>query len=299
MSTDRGNVLAVDTEGLTKRYGDTVAISNVSLSVPAGSVFGLVGPNGAGKTTLLSVLAGLRKPTSGSIRLGETRVGVLPDTPRFDGWLTGSEVIRLAAELAGADAGPEATAAVLATAGLTEAAHRATKGYSRGMLQRLGLAAAVVGDPGLLLLDEPAAALDPAGRREVLDLVSRLRGAATVVFSSHILDDVQEVCDSIGILRRGEMVYQGSLDGLLAGKIGLTYVVELRSGHAAVARSLRSQEWVRSLLESNGGRLIIEVRDGEAAERNLVPVLAASGHPVVSVTPQRTSLEQVFLEVTR
>ncbi|RPI26484.1 MAG: ABC transporter ATP-binding protein, partial [Actinobacteria bacterium] len=222
----------VETQALTKRYGETVAVSDVSLSVPAGSVFGLVGPNGAGKTTLLSLLAGLRRPSSGSIRLEGSRVGVLPDTPRFDGWLTGAEVVRLAAELVGADTGPEATAATLASAGLTDAADRPTKGYSRGMLQRLGLAAAVIGDPALLLLDEPAAALDPAGRREVLDLVDRLRGSATVIFSSHILDDVAEVCDTIAILRRGALVYQGSLEGLLAGKVGVGYEIALRSGHA-------------------------------------------------------------------
>jgi ABC-2 type transport system ATP-binding protein len=133
----------------------------------------------------------------------------------------------------------------------------------------------------------------------VLDLVARLRGSATVIFSSHILDDVAEVCDTIGILRRGELVYQGSLDGLLAGKVGIGYEVTLRSGHAVVARSLRTQDWVKGVLEGDGGRLVVEVSDVDQAERSLIPLLAASGHPVISVTPQRTSLEQVFLEVTR
>ena len=291
--------MAVRTTDLTKSYGAVTALSHVGLDVPTGSVFGLVGPNGAGKTTLLSILAGLRRATSGSIAIEADSVGVLPDTPRFDGWLTGAEVLQLAAALDGTALDRAATEEALASAGLADAGDRATKGYSRGMLQRLGLAAAVVGSPRLLLLDEPAAALDPAGRREVLDLVRRLRGSATVIFSSHILDDVQEVCDTIGILRRGELVYQGSLEGLLAGKVGLTYVVELRSGHTATARALQSQEWVSSVIEGSGGRLVVEVSDQEAAERNLVPVLAAAGQPVVSVTPQRTSLEEVFLEVTR
>jgi ABC-2 type transport system ATP-binding protein len=291
--------MAVRTTNLTKTYGAVDALVGVDLDVPTGSVYGLVGPNGAGKTTLLSILAGLRKATGGSIAVDGGGVGVLPDTPRFDGWLTGAEVLQLAATLTGVDLDDAATAAALASAGLTDAADRPTKSYSRGMLQRLGLAATVVGSPALLLLDEPAAALDPAGRREVLDLIDRLRGTATVVFSSHILDDVQEVCDTIGVLRRGELVYQGSLDGLLAGKVGVGYAVELRSGHSATARALVGQDWVASVAERDGGRLLIEVTDQAAAERHLVPLLAATGHPVVSVTPHRTSLEQVFLEVTR
>lgn len=290
---------AVSTSGVTKRYGPVTALDAVDLTVPAGSIYGLVGPNGAGKTTLLGILAGLRRPTSGTSTISARTVGVLPDTPQYDGWLTGREVVELSRRLADNGTPPAAVDEVLGTAGLAEAADRRVKGYSRGMLQRLGLAAAVVNQPELLLFDEPAAALDPAGRREVLNLVSALRGRSTVLFSSHILDDVQEVCDEVGILRRGELVYQGSLTGLLAGRTGNQYVVHLRSGHAPVARAIRNEPWVDEVKEIDGGRLVVSVHDLEEAERSLVPLLAAAGHPVVSVMPRATSLEDVFLEVTR
>jgi len=180
------------------------------LRVPSGSVYGLVGPNGAGKTTLLGVLAGLRKPTSGTIEIGVPRakVAVLPDTPQFDSWLTGREVIDLARSLTDPLVPSSRVDEVLEHAGLADAAGRTVGGYSRGMLQRLGVASTVVAYPTLLMLDEPSSALDPAGRREVLDLVARLRGEATVIFSSHILGDVQEVCDTVGILRRGSCCFR-------------------------------------------------------------------------------------------
>jgi ABC-type multidrug transport system ATPase subunit len=152
-----------------------------------------------------------------SIHIGVTRrrTALLPDTSQFEPWLTGREVVALARRLVAPDEPEESLDGVLRDAGLAEAASRRVCGYSRGMLQRLGLAATVVGRPELLLLDEPASALDPAGRREVLDLISRLRGHATVVLSSHILADVQEVCDAVGILRAGRLLYQGPLETLL------------------------------------------------------------------------------------
>lgn len=290
---------AIRTSALTKRYKDVVALDKVDLVVPAGTVYGLVGPNGAGKTTMLGILAGLRRPTDGSMHLSSGQLAVLPDTPQFDRWLTGREVVELSRTLADNGTPPSAVDEVLATAGLADASHRAVKGYSRGMLQRLGLAAAVVADPDILLLDEPAAALDPAGRREVLDLITALKGRATVLFSSHILDDVQEVCDEIGILRRGELVYQGPLDGLLSRHGTKGYTVRLRSGAAEVARRLEGEPWVRSSTAESDERLTILVSDMAAAESRLVGVLSDAGHPVVSVSPGGTTLEDVFLEVTR
>ncbi|MEA3511448.1 MAG: ABC transporter ATP-binding protein, partial [Actinomycetota bacterium] len=204
----------VEVSGITKRYGNTVALDAVDLSVRQGSVFGLVGPNGAGKTTLLGILAGLRKPTDGAFTVSARRLAVLPDTPKFDPWMTAREVVELSMNLAMAAHGPDA---ILERTGLLDVAGRRVGGFSRGMLQRLGLAAAVAGDPDLLLFDEPAAALDPVGRREVLDMVGDLRGNSTIVFSSHILDDVQQVCDAIGILNEGRLVYHGTLEELVRG----------------------------------------------------------------------------------
>ncbi|HKD96784.1 MAG TPA: ABC transporter ATP-binding protein [Micromonosporaceae bacterium] len=290
--------MTVSTTGLTKRYGDHTALDGVDLSVATGSVYGLVGPNGAGKTTLLALLAGLRRPTSGAIGLDVPRnhVAVLPDTPQFDPWLTGREVVALAADLVGA---PEARVGpALDDAGLADAAGRRVGGYSRGMLQRLGLAATIVGDPALLLLDEPASALDPAGRREVLDLIGRLRGRATVILSSHILADVQEVCDTVGILRAGRLLYQGSLDDLLVGHAVPAYRVVIRMPAPDVAGALHECAWVTSVTESGPGLLHVGVRSLTDAEAGLAGVLDRCGARVVSMAPEAPDLEDVFLELT-
>jgi ABC-2 type transport system ATP-binding protein len=290
--------MIVETSALVKRYGAHAALDGVDLSVPAGSVYGLVGPNGAGKTTLLGILAGLRRPTSGSIRLDvdRHRIATLPDTPQFDPWLTGREVVELAARLA-APAPAGRVDEVLAQAGLTDAAARRVGGYSRGMLQRLGLAATMVGEPSLLLLDEPASALDPAGRREVLDLIARLRGRATVVFSSHILADVQEVCDRIGILRDGRLLFQGGLEQLLVGRATPAYRLRLRGGADLAEALLRRQQWVTSVQSDSAG-LIVSVRTLDEAETHLAGVLAEAGAKVISLGPREAELEDVFLELT-
>lgn len=293
------NTPLVSTNALTKRYGDVVALDRVDLVVRPGTVYGLIGPNGAGKTTMLGILAGLREASGGSVAIGATSVAVLPDTPQFDVWLTGREVVELSRTLLGNIVPESAVDRVLGVAGLAHDADRKVSGYSRGMLQRLGLAATIVNEPDLLLLDEPAAALDPAGRREVLDVVSGMKGRSTVLFSSHILDDVQEVCDDIGMLRRGEMVYQGSLDGLL-GRYGVSgFGVGLRSGADDVRAALLRETWVTSVEVGPNKTLSIAVSDIAEGERRLVQILADSGHPVVFVTNSAQSLEQVFLEVTR
>ena len=292
--------MIVRTIGLGKRFGAHVALDAVDLAVPDGSVYGLVGPNGAGKTTLLALLAGLRRPTSGEVRIGVERshMAVLPDTPQFDPWLTGREVVALAAALVAPDLPASRVDDVLRDAGLKEAAGRPVGGYSRGMLQRVGLAATVVGDPSLLLLDEPASALDPAGRREVLDLIEQLRGHATVVLSSHMLADVQEVCDTVGILRSGKLLYQGPLESLLVGRAVPAYRVHLREPVAPVVTALDGEDWVTGLEPTGDGWLRVSVRSLAEAESQLAKVLAGCGARVVSLAPQAADLEDVFLELT-
>ncbi len=290
----------VTTTALTKRYDGHLALETVDLDVPNGSVYGLVGPNGAGKTTLLAVLAGLRRPSAGTVHLGVSRerIALLPDTPQFEPWLTGREVIDLARGLVAPAASDQAVDDILRDAGLSEAASRKVGGYSRGMLQRLGIAATVVGQPELLLLDEPASALDPAGRREVLDLIRQLRGQATVVLSSHILADVQEVCDTVGILRAGRLLYQGPLEMLLVGRAVPTYRIHVRAPAEPVARSLRLADWVTAAEVTGNDQLRVTVRSLAQAEQHLVAALAASGARVVSLAPEAVDLEDVFLELT-
>jgi ABC-2 type transport system ATP-binding protein len=290
----------VTTRGLTKRYGAVTALEAVDLTVPRGSVYGLVGPNGAGKTTLLSILAGLRRASEGDVELTipRARLAVVPDTPSFEPWLTAREVVALARNLATLPADGEAVERVLATTGLEEAADRRVGGFSRGMLQRLGLGAALAVEPALLVLDEPAAALDPAGRRDVLDLVAALRGDTTVVFSSHILGDVQQVCDAIGILRHGRLLFEGTTRELLVGRAAAAFSIRLRPPAGPAVAALEAEDWVTAVERPGEDRLRVTVSSVDAAEAGLVRVLAESGVRVVAITPVEADLEHVFLELT-
>lgn len=285
----------IRSHGLSKSYGATAALAEVDLNVSRGSVYGLVGPNGAGKTTLLGVLSGLRAATAGSVEIETDRIAVLPDTPHFDPWLTAREVVDLARAL-GNNSSRDIDE-LLALTGIADAADRAVGGFSRGMLQRLGLAATLVGEPELVLLDEPCSALDPLGRREVLDLIARLRGEATVVFSSHILADVQEVCDTVGILRRGRLIFEGRLEDLLVGRAVPHYLVRLRTPLDPVIERLREVSWISQVKIMDPELIRVTTDSLGTAEAGLVAELAAAGARVVSLAPEAPSLEDVFLEV--
>ncbi len=291
---------AVRTEHLRKVYGPIVALDDVAIRVEHGSVYGLVGPNGAGKSTLLSVLAGLRRPTAGEVEIGvdRSRMSVMPDTPRFDPWLTAAEVVELARTLAAPSRSSSSVAEALGEAGLADVAQRRVGGFSRGMLQRLGIASALVSDPELLIIDEPCSALDPLGRYEVLELVSRLGRRGTVLFSSHILSDVQRVCDTVGVLREGRLMYQGPLDELLTERVSPAYLVRVRPPAEPVLTALRAEPWVRGVAEAGQDELRVEVTSIGDAERRLVRVLADVGARVVAVEPAAADLETVFLELT-
>ena len=290
----------VRTRAVRKLYGTHAALDGVDLEVREGAVYGLVGPNGSGKTTLLSILAGLRRVTSGEVELNlpRARVGLLPDTPEFEPWLTASEVVDLARNLVDPGIPRERVSEVLADAGLGDAVDRRCGGFSRGMLQRLGVAATLVSEPALLLMDEPASALDPAGRREILNLIAEQRGSRTVIFSSHILADVQEVCDTVGIMQTGRLLYQGALDTLLTGEATPTYYVRLRGGETAARAELQRAPWVTAVEVVAPGDLRISVTDLADAERELAGVLARAGARVVTIHPEEASLERTFLELT-
>ena len=291
----------ISTQGLRKVYGATVALDDVDLVVERGSVYGLVGPNGAGKSTLIGVLAGLRRPTAGSVRVDVPRqaVAVMPDTPQFEPWLTAREVVDLARALVSPALPVSRTDDALAEAGLSDVAGRRVGGFSRGMLQRLGIAATIVGDPELLVMDEPCSALDPVGRYEVLELVGRLGRERTVLFSSHILADIQRVCDTVGVLRQGRLLHQGPLEALLTERVAPAYLVRVRSELEPLVAALRAKPWVRGAATVGRGELRVEVASIAEAETGLVTVLAQVGARVVSVEPAAADLESVFLEITR
>jgi ABC-2 type transport system ATP-binding protein len=289
----------IATTAMTKVYGDTTALDSVDLAVPRGATYGLIGPNGAGKTTMLSILAGLRGPTSGEFHLGvdRRRVAVLVDTPLFEPWLTAREVVDLARSLVAPDRDAGRVDAALHEVGLTEAADRRTGGFSRGMSQRLGIATCLVGAPEVLMLDEPSSALDPAGRREVLDLIGRLAGTTTVVLSTHILADVQQVCDVVGVIDRGRLRYQGPIEDLLA-RTSSAYRLQVRGDATVLGDRLRDEPWVTEVEALGTGRLEVVTDDAARAEHELPRLVAECRMPLVAFNPA-TDLEAAFLELTR
>jgi ABC-2 type transport system ATP-binding protein len=288
------------TRGLTRDYAG-VGLFDVDLQVPRGSVYGLVGPNGAGKTTLLSIITGMRRADTGLMThsLPRSAIGVCPDVPEFDGWLTAGEVVTLAASLVSSELDPEDVTRALATTGLTQATHRRVGGFSRGMTQRLGLACAIVSHPELVILDEPTSALDPAGRAEVLDLVAGMRGRATVIFSSHILGDVQRIADHVGILREGRMIYQGPVQQLVDTYLRPRWRLRLGDEDITAAEeALRACPWAARVERVGERSLHVDAETLESGERGIPAALAACDARLVSSEPLAADLESAFLALT-
>ncbi len=289
----------VTTSGLTRDYHG-VGLFDVDLVVPRGSVYGLVGMNGAGKTTLLSLLSGLRRPDRGAIRMsiGRHKVAVCPDVSDFDDWLTAYEAVDLSRSLVAPGRGSGAVEAALTAAGLADSAGRRVGGFSRGMIQRLGLACALVGDPELLMLDEPTSAVDPAGRAEMLAQVAAMRGRRTVIFSSHILADVQRIADQVGILHGGRLLYQGGTQDLIDTYLTPSWLVRIAGETAPVVTAAACQSWVSVVEQTEPGTIRIEATSMEAGERGIPAVIAACGARLVSFELADADLESAFLALT-
>ena len=298
---------ALRTQGLAKAYGRTQALAGIDLDVPAGAVYGLIGPNGSGKTTALEILAGLRRPGAGQIRLAmpQDRVAYAPDAPEFEPWLTAAEVVDVAAGLLGRPRDQAAVADILRRVGLADAARRRVGGFSRGMRSRLGLAAAMIGGPLLLLADEPAAALDPGGRLEVLELLAGLaspdpadpEGPVTVIVSSHDLGDIERICGRIAVMARGRLVYQGGVGELLAQASPALRVV-VRPPAGTLLAALSAAPWAGSVTQVSPGELRIDVTDQDEAERRLPAVLADCGARLIEVGRAGPSLQDIFFDLT-
>jgi ABC-2 type transport system ATP-binding protein len=288
------------THGLVREYAPGAGVLGVDLAVPRDCVYGLVGPNGAGKTTLLGLLTGLRQPDRGSIDLAvpRGRLALVPDVPEFERWLTASEVVALAGSLVGTPPSAARIGDELARVGLADAADRRVGGFSRGMTQRLALAAANVGDPEVVLLDEPSSALDPAGRAAVLDLIAAWAERATVLLSSHILSDVQRVADQVGVLREGRLVYQGALQPLLDRYLQPTWRVRVRGRADALRERLIGCDWVEQVQDLGGGALLVRTRSLDDGERGLVAAAARVDARVVAIVPEEADLESAFLALT-
>ena len=290
----------IECQGLTKRYRGATALAGLDLTVEAGQVFGFLGPNGAGKTTTLRILLGLVAATSGRAWLngrrvpdptGLARVGAMIEEPAFYPWLTGRRNLDLLA-VSGArlQARGEEVAATLDRVGLTGVADRKVKGYSQGMRQRLGLAAALLRRPTLLLLDEPANGMDPAGIREFRTLLRTLAGDGTTVFlSSHLLAEVEQVCDQVAVLQAGRLVDQGPAAALATARTQVR--VEVDPADQGTALALLAPWAARP---DGPGGVMVEAADG----RRVNEVLGQEGIWAQQIVLKRPGLEETFLELT-
>jgi ABC-2 type transport system ATP-binding protein len=294
---------AVHTVKLTKTFGQVSALSELSMTVPQGEIFGFLGPNGAGKTTAVKLLLGLSAPTSGEAWVlgapagdGRTRsrIGYLPELFRYQGWLTAYEVLELHCRLAGL---PPAShkkelEKALVTVSLADRAHDRVATFSKGMQQRLGLGVALLGAPDLVFLDEPTSALDPVGRRDVRDIIRDLKGRGITVFlNSHLLSEVEQVCDRVAVVERGRVVGSGALKELLGGTGVRLRVGGLGQGQLA--------DLARFGPVSHDGEWLSIAGVGPDLVPEVVAELVRLGGRVYAVEPGQRTLEQRFLELLK
>jgi len=300
---------AVDLRDVRKTFKDAVALDGLTLTVPPGSIYGFLGPNGAGKTTTLRILAGLALADAGGVRIlgrdvagggadARSLIGFLPDVPAFYKWMTAPEYLRFAGSLFGLSGKTldDRVAAMLELAGLTGVRTR-VGGFSRGMKQRLGVAQAVIHGPRLLLLDEPTSALDPIGRRDVLDMVASLRGRTTVFFSTHILADVERVCDTVAVIARGKVVAQSGIDELRSRRGGLNRLSIEVDDPQRLWAAIADASWLRTVEAGEPGELLVTCDDVEAAQRELPALVGGLGLALRRFGVDELDLEDVFVDL--
>jgi len=293
----------IETHHLRKEYGEKVAVADLTLQIERGEVFGFLGPNGAGKTTVVKMLLGLAAPTAGTAQvlgrpLGDTsiraRIGFLPEHFRFREWLHGAEFLDLHGQLLGLTADQRATRIphLLNLVELGDAAGRRLSTFSKGMLQRIGLAQALLPDPDLVILDEPTSGLDPLGRRLVRDVIHQLKAAGTAVFlNSHLLSEVEVTCDRVAFIKEGRVIRTARLGALVEG---LTEVV-LQVGQVTPELLEGLRRWSHDL-RVDGRRIIMTIQDEE-----ILPLLSQwvvdQRVGLYALTPQQISLEELFVRV--
>lgn len=296
---------AITTQGLCKQFGDKVAVADLTLQVQRGEVFGFLGPNGAGKTTSVKMLLGLTKPTAGEAsllgqplghRVTRARIGFLPEHFRFYEWLRAAEFLDLHGRLYGMDQARrrETIPELLELVGLGQRAETPLGAFSKGMLQRIGLAQALINDPDLVFLDEPTSGLDPIGRRLVRDIINGLREEGTAVFlNSHLLGEVELTCDRVAFIRDGRVLEVKRLDDYTDGTVQVT----VRVGQPTAQLLTELAEFGHGIqLEKSNGRIQLCLAD-EAQLPRLAAWLIGQGHTLYELSPRRLSLEDRFLQV--
>ncbi len=313
--TQGAPIPVIETKGLRKIYKGVNALKSLDLKVSEHSIFGFLGPNGAGKTTTIKLLLGLAKPTGGSGSVFghdivkdnvaiRQRVGYLSQDPRYYDYMTARETLRFAAGFF--YKGPKAKVEeriqeTLELVGLEGKADRSIKGFSGGERQRLGIAQAQVNYPDLLILDEPAASLDPQGRHDVLAVMEKLRKYTTIFYSTHILDDVQRVSDTVAILNKGELIAQAPIEKLLSGSGDITYQFKTHGEYEQAQLTLAAQPWVSKVTvssENGSNNWQVVVTDEAAAEEQLLGLVVSNpGLRVTEFGRQKADLEEVFLNL--
>lgn len=296
--------IAISAESLTKRYGSDTAVEELDLSVPRGETYGLLGPNGAGKTTTLRMLLGLTRPTSGKVSVleqtpgplsGLSGVGALVETPAFYPYLSGRKNLELAARLSGVPhaSGDDPVGSALRQVGMEKRASEKFKKYSLGMKQRLGIASALLGDPEVLVLDEPTNGLDPRGVAEMRELIRKLGGrGSTILLSSHMLGEVEQVCDRVGVMSQGHMVSEGDVGELR----GQNDEVKVRAEPVEEALRVAREAGFEAAGEVGPDGALRLVAAGDSVPE-LVERLVGSGVRLYELCPARRSLEEAYLEV--
>ena len=307
--------LVINTNDLSKAYNGTAVLDSLNLQVPEHSIFGFLGPNGAGKTTTIKLLLGLTRPTLGggaifgqdivqeSVEIRK-RIGYLAQDPRFYEHMTARETLRFKARFYYSGPASEIETRIAQTlelVGLADKADRPIKGFSGGERQRLGIAQAQINYPDLLILDEPAAALDPMGRRDVLEVMERLQKHTTIFYSTHILDDVQRVSDSVAILNHGKLVAQAPIEELMAGSQGTIYSLAIEGDAGPAQERVRSQAWVTDIEEVTGDgetNWQVAVTDEAAAKEQLLRLIMSDEQITVTRFGQkRYELEEIFMNI--
>jgi ABC-2 type transport system ATP-binding protein len=302
---------AIEIRGLRKRYRRVDALSGLNLEVPEGTVCGFLGPNGAGKTTTMKILMGLIRPSDGWVSILEeelgrnsmttrSRIGYLPQDPAFFPKATVPQVLRFAARryLAGSRSDiDDRVDETLTLVGLEDRTDRKVKALSGGELRRLGIGQAVIGDPDLLILDEPSVGLDPEGRRQVLELLEGLKGQMTIFYSSHILDDVERIADHVVIIDHGKVVEQGATSRFLEGS-SAAYAVALDGDGADAIDRLGREAWVTATRAVGTDSWEIDVADRMVAERELLRLLVSGNRTwITELRPLERRLEDIYLEL--
>lgn len=302
------NVLSI--EHLSKKFGDKLVINDLSLSVGENSIFGFIGQNGAGKTTTMKMVLGLLKPTGGTIsvcgekvKFGQTKtnryIGYLPDVPEFYNYMNAYEYLMLCGEITGMTGTliKEKSGELLELVGLSDVKKK-IGGYSRGMKQRLGFAQALLNEPKLLICDEPTSALDPKGRKEILELLSKVKGRTTVIFSTHILSDVERICDHAALLHNGKIALSGTLNELKSVDREDSLLIEFET-HEELLKFTSYALVKEKLSEENvsGNAVTLKSNNIHETEEEVFKAVSENGIHPLKIEVLEPTLENVFLRV--